>query len=253
VARVVVGADGLRSRVALAARITRRPPLGPRAALTFHVRDVRAWPEGAPPDARMCVLEHGYVGLAPVPGGLVNVGIVLGRPWFARLRQAGGHAVARAILEALPDPGDRALAAEEPVDHVAGITPLGHAVATRAGPSWVLVGDAAGFLDPFTGEGLHRAIVSARLAAETVGGVLAGRSGVRLADYDRAMRSRFATKDLVSRLVQGFLARPALFEYAARRLASRRDVRETMGLVIGDLAPATRALDLRSLVALLAP
>ena len=67
------------------------------------------------------------------------------------------------------------------------------------------------------------------------------------------MRTRFGTKDLVSRLVQGFLARPALFEYAARRLASRRDVRETMGLVIGDLAPATRALDPRSLAALLAP
>jgi flavin-dependent dehydrogenase len=253
VARVVVGADGLRSRVAAAARVTRRAPLGPRAALTFHVRDVRAHSTGLAPDARMCVFDDGYVGLAPVPGELVNVGIVLGRSWFGRLRQHGGRAVARSILEALPDEADRPLAAEEPVDHVAGITPLAHAVGRRAGGSWLLVGDAAGFLDPFTGEGLHRAIVSAQLAAGTVAGVLAGRPGARLPDYDREMRARFDAKDLVSRVVQGFLARPAIFEYAARRLAARRHVRETMGLVIGDLAPATRALDPRYLAALLAP
>jgi flavin-dependent dehydrogenase len=253
VARVVVGADGLRSRVALAARVTRRPPLGLRAALTFHVRDVRTRTPGVAPEARMCLFDNGYVGLAPVPSGLVNVGIVLGRSWFARLRQTGGRAVARAVLEALPDAGDRALAAEEPVDHVAGITPLGHAVTRRAGPSWLLVGDAAGFLDPFTGEGLHRAIVSSELAAATVTGVLAGRTGARLSDYDAAMRSRFGTKDLVSRIVQGFLGQPALFEYAARRLAARGRVRETMGLVIGDLAPASRVLDPRYLAALLAP
>ena len=64
---------------------------------------------------------------------------------------------------------------------------------------------------------------------------------------------RFATKDLVSRIVQAFLARPSLFDYAARRLAARHGVRETMGLVIGDIVPAARALDPRFLAALLAP
>ena len=71
--------------------------------------------------------------------------------------------------------------------------------------------------------------------------------------YDRAMRRRFAAKDAVSWLVLGFLARPAPFEYAARRLATRPDVRATMGLVMGDLVPASRALDPRFLASLLAP
>ena len=252
VARVVVGADGLRSRVAHAARVTRRAPIGPRAALTFHVRDTRPRPAGVLPDARMCVFEHGYVGLAPVPGGLVNVGIVLGQQWFARLRQLGGRAVARAVLEHLPIEEDRRLAAQEPVDHVAGITPLGHAVARRAGGSWLLVGDAAGFLDPFTGEGLHRAVVSAELASEAIAGVRRG-PGRSLERYERAMRDRFSTKDVVSRLVQAFLGHPRLFEYAARRLADRGGVSETMASVIGDLGPARQALDPRFLAALLAP
>jgi hypothetical protein len=67
------------------------------------------------------------------------------------------------------------------------------------------------------------------------------------------MRARFRSKDVVSLVVQGFLGRPALFELAARRLAARSGVRETMGLVIGDLIPASRALDPRFVAALLRP
>ena len=67
------------------------------------------------------------------------------------------------------------------------------------------------------------------------------------------MRRRFAAKDVVSWLVQVFLEQPALFEYAARRIADRTAVRETMGLVMGDLVPASRALDPRFLGALLRP
>jgi flavin-dependent dehydrogenase len=251
--RVVVGADGLRSRVAAAAGVTRRAALGPRAALTFHVPDVRANPDGHAPDARMCTFDDGYAGLAPVPGERVNVGIVLGRSWFGRLRRAGGRGVARQVLRALPIVGDRALADVEPQDRVAGVMPLGHAVARRAGASWVLVGDAAGFLDPFTGEGLHRAIVSAELAAHEIDALIRGRPGATLEAYERAMRSQFATKDLVCGIVQGFLGRPKLFEYTARRLAARTGIRETMGRVIGDLAPAGDALDPRFLASLLAP
>jgi flavin-dependent dehydrogenase len=247
-ARVVVGADGLRSRVARAAGVNRTAPLGPRAGLTFHLADTEH-----DRDARMVVIDDGYVGIAPVPGDRVNVGIVLGRSWFERLRREGGRAVAQAIcVRAIPG-----VAAEPdeflPLDRVAGVTPLGHAVVRRAGNEWLLVGDAAGFLDPFTGEGIHRAIVSAELAATTIEALLTGKPGARLADYDMAMRSRFAIKDIVSQLVQAFLARPRMFEYAARRLEAREQVRETMGLVIGDIVPAKRALDPRFLAALLEP
>ena len=247
-ARVVIGADGLRSEVARAAGVLRRESLGPRAALTFHIPEV-----GRRDEARMVVIDDGYVGLAPVPGDRLNVGIVLGRSWFGRLRADGAWAIARQILGRVLDATELAAGDIQALDRVAGVMPVGHAVRRRAGAAWLLVGDAAGFLDPFTGEGLHRAMVSSELASESIDAVLAGRPGARLETYDRAMHARFATKDAVSRLVQVFLARPALFDYAARRLASRGRVRETMGLVMGDLAPAARALDPRYLVALLAP
>ena len=120
----------------------------------------------------------------------------------------------------------------------------------RAGRGW-LVGDAAGFLDPFTGEAPPRPGI-AELAAGAICAHGRGRTGA-FAAYERAMQRRFLAKDAVSWLVQAFLARPSLFEYAARRVAARPAVRATMGRVMGDLVPAGRALDPRYLAALLAP
>ncbi len=140
----------------------------------------------------------------------------------------------------------------DPTDTIEGAWPLGHRVTRRAGRNWLLVGDAAGFLDPFTGEGLHRGLVSAELAAAAIRANARGKRDA-FAAYERAMQRRFLAKDGVSSLVQLFLARPALFEYAARRVAARPAVRATMGLVMGDLVGAGRALDPRYLAALLAP
>ncbi len=208
----------------------------------------------------MRVLRDGYVGIAPVAGGRVNVGIVLGRSWRPALRRDGARAVADAIVAAIPPTeGDPAAWRDgEPTDTVAGAWPLGHRVTRRSGRGWLLVGDAAGFLDPFTGEGLHRALVSAELAAASITATLRGTGrgdghGVAFDAYDRAMRRRFLAKDAVSWLVQAFLAQPVAFDYAARRVAARPSVRATMGLVMGDLVPASRALDPRFLAALLAP
>jgi flavin-dependent dehydrogenase len=250
-APVVVGADGLRSTIARAVGVVRRARLGPRTGLTFHVEDPAP---ATRRDGRMVLLRDGYVGLAPVPGGRVNVGIVIWGSWLDELRADGAEAVAGRVLAAVPP------AADDPVDwraavsceSIEGAAPLGQRVARRHGANWLLVGDAAGFLDPFSGEGIHRALVSAELAAAAIDRHLDGDTG-GLPGYEAAMRARFRSKDAVSLLVQVFLARPALFDYAARRLAARSGVRETMGRVMGDLVPASRGLDPRFLAALLAP
>jgi flavin-dependent dehydrogenase len=249
-ARLVVGADGIHSTVARAAGVALAPRLPPRIGLTYHI----GGDDRTTPDARMVVFAGGYCGIAPVPGGRVNVGIVLGgRHWRRAVARQGARITARAIVgdlahDATPEPWRLGPECED----VAGAWPLGHTVARRSGNGWLLVGDAAGFLDPFTGEGIHRALVSARLGAHAILARLGGQHD-GLPSYERAMRARFLAKDLVSHIVQLFLAWPPLFEYAARRLASRPRARDTMGLVIGDLVPAHRALDPRFLVQLLSP
>ena len=252
--RIVVGADGAHSIVARAAGVARPTRLPERVGLSYHLADPRF--EGSP-DARLRVFDGGYVGIAPVPGRRVNIGIVLGRAWRERLARDGASAVVDAVLAAVPPTEDDPVAWRdaEHCDPVAGAAPLGGRVTRRAGAGWILVGDAVGFLDPFTGEGLHRALVSTELAATAIRATLATpKNADRVAGaYDRAMRRRFAAKDAVSWLVQAFLARPTPFEYAARRLADRPGVRATMGLVMGDLVPASRGLDPRFLASLLAP
>jgi flavin-dependent dehydrogenase len=249
--RLIVGADGIRSVVARSFGAVRSTWLGDRVGLTFHVADPQP---DQPRDARMILFRDGYVGLAPVPGGRVNVGIVLAGRRAAELMQSGPQETVRAVLAGIPpatdDPVEWPVA--QPRDPIKGAAPIGHRVANRHGPGWLLVGDAAGFLDPFTGEGLHRALVSARLAAAAVDRHLGGDPDA-LPAYDRAMGARFRAKDAVSLIVQGFLGQPGLFEFAARRLAARPAVRETMGLVMGDLVPASQALDPRFVTALLRP
>jgi len=252
--RIVVGADGAHSVVARAAGVARPSRLPERVGLSYHLADPRP---DAPTDARLRVFDGGYIGIAPVPGRRVNIGIVLGRAWRDRLAGAGASLTAAGIVAAVPatadDPGT--WRDGERCDPVAGAAPLGGRVTRRAGAGWWLVGDAVGFLDPFTGEGLHRALVSTELATAAIRAALdrPERAARAAAAYDRAMQRRFAAKDALSWLVQAFLARPATFEYAARRLATRADVRATMGLVMGDLVPAMRGLDPRFLASLLAP
>lgn len=250
-ARLVVGADGIRSMVARSLGVARPARIAERVGLTVHLADPAA---NGLRDGRMRILQDGYVGIAPVPRGRVNVGIVLGRSWRRALAESGPQRIVERIVAAIPatpdDPAEWRTGAR--CDTIAGAAPIGHRVTRRAGPGWYLVGDAAGFLDPFTGEGLHRALVSAELAAAAIDAELGGRPNAGGA-YERAMRDGFAAKDRVSWLVQAFLGRPTLFEYAARRLADRAAVRETVGLVMGDLVPAERALEPRLLLALLAP
>jgi flavin-dependent dehydrogenase len=252
--RVLIGADGVRSTVARSLGLEAPAPIARRIALTFHVADRRGR-RGEPRDGWMAILPGGYCGLAPVPGGRLNVGIVLDMgTWAGTLRRDGASVTVRQILRSLrlPPGAGIAVADEAPLDQVAGIVPVAHAVRRVAGDGWLLAGDAAGFLDPLTGEGIGRALGTAELAARAADDTLSG-DPTALARYAEAVGSRYRARDRLSRLVQRFLDRPRLFDYAARRLASRRKLRATLDLVLADRLPAGAALDPRYLGAVLRP
>ena len=113
----------------------------------------------------------------------------------------------------------------------------------------MLVGDAAGFIDPFTGEGIYRALRSARAAAEALTALDDGAA----ARYLVGRRRAFAAKDALTWLVQGMLAAPPLMGYALRRLASRPEAAATLGSALGDCRPASDALSPRFLAEVLWP
>lgn len=251
-ARTVVGADGPRSIVARAAGVDRGLPWFRRAGLTVHRADPDALAPGDPAIATMTLGDGWYCGIAPVPAGRVNIGVVVPADTLRReLVASRPTALVQRIVRELPGPPDRSWRDGPDTDELAIALPLAHRPRRLAGPGWMLVGDAAGFIDPLSGEGIQRALVSAALAADVLASGGAGATATER--YHRRMRARYQAKDLLSWLLQVFFTRPELVRYALARLERRPDLARTFNAVLTDRARATRALDPRFLARVLAP
>jgi len=235
-ARLVIAADGLNSRTARHLKLNRRGGRH-RVALVTHATRV----EGMTDVGEMHVGPRGYVGLAPVGHGLTNVAIVsdlsrtdpIGPPadWFAKLvtefpevqrRMAGAHL-------------------ESPVRAVG---PFARWTRRATADRVLLVGDAADFCDPFTGEGIYSALRGAELAADRAAAALKhDKTSARdLAGYDTDRRRTFGGKWWFERLVSGAVALPAVFNHIVSRLARRPMAGDLMIGVAGDFVPFSRLL-----------
>jgi menaquinone-9 beta-reductase len=110
-----------------------------------------------------------------------------------------------------------------------------------------VVGDAADFFDPFTGEGIYSALRGAELLANAAAGALAFGEGpvpaARLAGYSRARWQTFAGKWLVERLIGYAMWSPRLFDRAVARLGRRGRMAHTLIGVTGDFVPAREVLN----------
>jgi len=242
-ARWVVGADGARSRLARSLRVSRAVVAPRRLGLIARYERV----PGIDRYGEMHVGDGFYIGLAPVPNGQLNVGMALPLPRNGEARLPAEQRYEAAIAS-LPAVAAR-LGSARRLTPIHGAAPIGHRVTRPAGYGWLLVGDAAGFIDPFTGEGIYRALRSARLAADALTEPDAGVPHRYLA----ARRAAFASKDALTWLIQGMLAAPPVLRYAVRRLAGRPELAEVLGGALGDCRPATDALSPAALFATLRP
>jgi geranylgeranyl reductase family protein len=242
-ARWVVGADGARSRLARSLGVS-RPVVAPRR-LGLIARYERV--PGIDRYGEMHVGKGFYIGLAPVPDGQLNVGMALPLPRNGDVRLPAEQRFEAAIAS-LPAVAER-LRSSRRLTPIHGAAPIGHRVTRPAGEGWLLIGDAAGFIDPFTGEGIYRALRSARLASRAFSGPEAN-----VVDrYLAARRAAFASKDTLTWLIQGMLAAPPILSYAVRRLGRRPALAAVLGGALGDCRPATDALSPAALFAMLRP
>jgi menaquinone-9 beta-reductase len=245
--RLVVGADGTHSIVARKLGLQRPVRWPPRLGLATRLAGV-PWSTDY---GEMHLGRHGYVGVAPSGDGLVSVGLVgpLPRGRLGPVESALGRALAE-----LPDLAAR-LERGRPLDAVRGVGPLGFGVRSCAGPGFALVGDAAGFFDPFTGEGIFRAVRGAEILAGLADRALATDSetiDVGRA-YERARQAAFQAKERLTTLIQLFVRVPSFMEYAVDRLRRRPALATRLGWVLGDLAPAEEVVRPGFLWSLLRP
>lgn len=233
-ARVVIGADGLNSRVAHQLGLARRS--GPtRAALVAHALGVA----GMGDVGEMHVGAAGYAGLAPLGDGITNVAVVVD------LARDGIRApVSAAFQEQLAQfPSLRGrLDDVETISPVRAVGPFGRTTRRASAERALLVGDAADFYDPFTGEGVYAALQGAELAAACAAGALGrDRLGARhLAWYDRTRREAFAAKWTLERIVSWVISRPGALRHVAARLARRPELADLLVSVTAHAAPPSR-------------
>ncbi len=242
-ARLTIGADGLGSLVAR--RIGRRISTLPRrVALVAHVSGVR----GMGATAEMHVGAGGYVGLNRIGGDLYNVALVV-----PQVLAAGARGDARSFFFAALEgfPGVRGRVDRHRLEREVLVT---GPFASRAGrvttDGALLVGDAADFFDPFTGQGIYSALRGAEMAADTACGALE-RPGVpgagALAPYRQLRRQAFAGKWAVERLIGFGMYLPSIFDRAVGRLGRHPEMAHTLIGVTGDFVPAGRILNPRFL------
>jgi geranylgeranyl reductase family protein len=231
-ARVVVGADGRASLVAQRLGC-RRPHRRRRMALITYVSGLADCRELGeifvdPPD---------YAILNPVAPDRVNLGLVVplahAAPWSGRL-----DAFLDARVRQLPHLARR-LAGAARVAPIQALGPLAHRVDPPRVGGVLLIGDAAGFYDPFTGEGVFTALRSAELAVETISAALRADdvSVGALAAYERARRQAFAGKARVTRALQFLIGHRRLANLACRLLARHPDALDALLGVVGDYVP----------------
>ena len=111
----------------------------------------------------------------------------------------------------------------------------------------LLVGDAADFFDPFTGQGIYSAMRGAELAAACIIPALARGVGepippAALRPYLLARRRAFFGKWLLERLIGIGVGWPALTNRVVRRLAGRPDLADLLVSATGNIVPARAVL-----------
>ncbi|QAY66075.1 NAD(P)/FAD-dependent oxidoreductase [Paenibacillus protaetiae] len=226
-ARLVVGADGLRSAAARSAGLGAAGKLR-KAAFTARVGHA----EGLADRVELHVEPQLVIGVAPLGGGLANMTVAMpGRTAAAAARDKAAFM----LQAASRSPRLAAKLAHAKIEgEVLASGPFDRPVKAAAVPGLVLVGDAAGYYDPLTGQGIYRAVRSAEMAALRIMEALAGGFRQPLQQYERERQAAFAPGLRLQRLIEWGSRNPYLWHSAIRGLVSSPRLSGKLASWIGD-------------------
>jgi flavin-dependent dehydrogenase len=196
VARVLVAADGLASATRRREGLEGRAPRRPRFGVRRHV--------AVPPWAEAVEVHFGEGAEAYVtPAGAHRVGIAI----LFEGREPGGF---ETLLRRFPALAEIA-AAGPPDSAVLGAGPFDRRAKARVADRLVLLGDAAGYVDAVTGDGLALAFCCAEdLAAMLPGAIARGAGAEVLRPYEAIWRRHFRPYEAWTRSVLWLSRHPAL-------------------------------------------
>ena len=140
-----------------------------------------------------------------------------------------------------------------------GRIPMGGSVGPKAGPSYLVIGDAAGSVNPFNGEGIDYAYETARMAANVLHDALTANDPTALQQYPRLLDDEYGDYFKVARLFARIIGRPALMRELTRVGMSNRTLMEWVLRIMAnllrddELGPAEAAYKAAAKIVKLAP
>ncbi|HZS44712.1 MAG TPA: NAD(P)/FAD-dependent oxidoreductase [Blastocatellia bacterium] len=229
-AKMVIGADGINSVVARRLGLRQQNHWLRKVGFVTHYENVAEL--GC--YGEMFVGKSRYCGLSPLGNGLCNVAVVVD----VSLAQTWNGDTERnffAELNRYPALAER-LKGARPVKPIKAVGPLAIASTTITSPGAILIGDAAFFLDPFTGEGMYTALANADLASHLLLKHWRnnGPEPEFYREYERERLKAFRTKWQVCSLIQLAIRYPMMMRFFANRLGNRKKLADILIGVTGD-------------------
>lgn len=175
----------------------------------------------------------GYGWIFPVGDGTVNVGVGL-LSTFRGWKAVNTSHLMEAFVEMAParwglGPGT---ALGPPTG---GRLPMGNSVEPAAGPTWLVVGDAAGSINPFNGEGIAYAYETGRMAAEVLDEALRTGEGLALQRYPKRLEEAYGLYFRVARAFVRAIGNPAVMAELTRIGMRSRTLMEWMLRIMSNL------------------
>lgn len=164
-ARLVIGADGMRSRVAHRVRAETLESTDPQTCAYYTYWNI--------PGVRMAMYKAPgrLIGAVSTNAGATLVACYFPQREFQRIRRGAFDAYLDSIRQHAPELYEH-IASRSPVDRMYGTGSQENFVRRAAGPGWALVGDAALQKDSLTAWGISDAFRQAQLLADSLGGAL---------------------------------------------------------------------------------
>ena len=260
-ARYVVVADGANSRFgrALGTYRTRAWPYG------TAIRTYWATPRHAEPwiESALDVKDRngnpmpGYGWIFPVGDGTVNIGVGL-LSTFRDFKSVNTTHLLDAYAHQIADRWEIDPNRPE-CKATSGRIPMGGSVGPKAGPTYLVIGDAAGSVNPFNGEGIDYAYETARMAAEVLHDALVAGDPTHLQHYPRWIEEEYGEYFKVARLFARVIGRPVLMRELTRVGMHSRSLMEWVLRIMANLlrpdeiGPAEAAYKAAAMIVRLAP
>ncbi|MBM3798829.1 MAG: geranylgeranyl reductase family protein [Actinobacteria bacterium] len=260
-AKYVVVADGANSRFgrALGTFRTKEWPYGTAIRTYWETpRHADPWIESA-----LDVKDRngnplpGYGWIFPVGDGTVNIGVGL----LSTFRDFKTVNTTHLLTEYAHMIADRwEIDPSAPTcKATSGRIPMGGSVGPKSGPTYLVVGDAAGSVNPFNGEGIDYAYETARIAADILHQAISANDPAALQRYQSMLDDEYGQYFKVARLFARIIGRPAIMRELSRVGIQSRTLMEWVLRIMANLlrpdeiGPAEAAYKAAAAIVRLAP